>query len=1183
MERVLYRLSIKSFIILVCFLCVTQSALATTVVRPSDVDMIVGARAIVRGKVLSVGSAFDEHGNIYTYTTVRVKEVLKGQISERRIVIKESGGQVGEQGSVVFGTPQFTRGEKVLLYLDTWKDGSLRVHQMFLGKFSIVQDERTGEETAIRSEPDGHVAVLHSNSSDPITDRMELSAYLKMLRGGLIANAERSQQFEETYYGKTPLLPQPPEYRGLSDRGDIHPDFVLINSQHPRWFEPDTGEPVTFMVNPDGAPNGNIMADVTAAMNAWSTVPGCALQVANGGAQSVCAPTFGLNTIIFNACDGRWAPAPGCAGILALGGLGWTGTTKVVNGTTFHQAVAGFVSVNPNALCNFNDPCNVREMLTHEIGHALGLGHSLDAAATMFGIAHFDGRCASLRPDDVNGITFIYPATGGGPGPLTVATSVLAGGTPNTAYNQTLIATGGTQPYSWSLVPGQGTLPPGLSLSASGAITGTPTTNGTSNFTVKVTDNAGATAQKALAITIADAAVPLNSQFISQTVPTSIQPSGVFNVNMKFLNTGTRTWSGGSYFFASQNPPLNTTWGGNGVNLGAFSVGPGQTMDVNFTAQAPPTPGNYNFQWQMYENGGAGFFGQVSTNVVIQVGAPAAPTDGAAFVSQTVPTSMNSGQTYNVSVTMSNTGTSTWAAGTYYLSSQNPLGNNTWGLNRVNLASSVSPNAQAVFTFSVTAPSTPGTYNFQWQMVGAGASLFGTASSNVAVTVSGGSGGSPPIKLTGNPFGTSPAWTPGREFDKASDGNVSTIFDYAFESGGYTGIDLGAAANARRIVKIRFFPRSDWPGGPGRMVGSRFQGSNSSNSSGYVDLFTVSTAPGLNSWVDVTITDQTAYRYLRYLSPEGGYCNIAEIEFYTDTTAPPPPPPPDPGPQPIKVTGTAFGTGPPWAVGREFDKAFDNNTSTIFDYAFANGGYTGLDLGSAANARRIVKIRFFPRSDWPGGPGRMVGGRFQGSNTSNNSGFVDLYTVTAPPSLGNWVEVTVSDLTAYRYLRYLSPDASWGNVAEIEFYTDSSAPPGPTPIKLAGTSFGTNPPWTPGREFDKAFDGNTSTIFDYAFANGAYTGIDLGSANAKKIVKIRFFPRSDFSGGGARMLGGKFQGSNAGSNSGFVDLHVVTSTPALGNWIEVTISDQTAYRYLRYVSPDGGYGNVAEIEFYTDQ
>jgi 5'-nucleotidase len=55
------------------------------------------------------------------------------------------------------------------------------------------------------------------------------------------------------------------------------------------------------------------------------------------------------------------------------------------------------------------------------------------------------------------------------------------------AYVGTLTAAGGKTPYSWSLAGGS--LPTGLTLYASGKITGTPTVAGTSTFTVKVTDS----------------------------------------------------------------------------------------------------------------------------------------------------------------------------------------------------------------------------------------------------------------------------------------------------------------------------------------------------------------------------------------------------------------------------------------------------------------------------------------------------------------------------------------------------------------------------------------------------------------------------------------------------------------------------------------------------------------------
>jgi hypothetical protein len=87
---------------------------------------------------------------------------------------------------------------------------------------------------------------------------------------------------------------------------------------------------------------------------------------------------------------------------------------------------------------------------------------------------------------------------------------------------------------------------------------------------------------------------------------------------------------------------------------------------------------------------------------------------------------------------MKNTGTNTWTTEQYQLGSQNPQDNTTWGLSRVALPSAVEPGAEVSFDFNITAPSTPGTYNFQWRMVHAEQGTdtwFGQLSDNVAITV----------------------------------------------------------------------------------------------------------------------------------------------------------------------------------------------------------------------------------------------------------------------------------------------------------------------------------------------------------------------------------------------------------------------------------------------------------------
>ena len=104
------------------------------------------------------------------------------------------------------------------------------------------------------------------------------------------------------------------------------------------------------------------------------------------------------------------------------------------------------------------------------------------------------------------------------PAVLTITTTSLPNGTVNQAYNRPVQASGGTPPLTWNIVAGAGTLPPGLNLNqTTGAISGTPTTAGTSSFTVRVADARGQSDIQALSITIGTAPPPPNPPNITTT------------------------------------------------------------------------------------------------------------------------------------------------------------------------------------------------------------------------------------------------------------------------------------------------------------------------------------------------------------------------------------------------------------------------------------------------------------------------------------------------------------------------------------------------------------------------------------------------------------------------------------------------------------------------------------------
>jgi len=93
-----------------------------------------------------------------------------------------------------------------------------------------------------------------------------------------------------------------------------------------------------------------------------------------------------------------------------------------------------------------------------------------------------------------------------------VSTTTLPGGTSGVVFTAQLQGTGGTTPYTWGLAPGSGPLPPGLGefsaacncwvVPSGGLISGTPTTPGTFNFTVLMTDASNQSVTQDLSITI---------------------------------------------------------------------------------------------------------------------------------------------------------------------------------------------------------------------------------------------------------------------------------------------------------------------------------------------------------------------------------------------------------------------------------------------------------------------------------------------------------------------------------------------------------------------------------------------------------------------------------------------------------------------------------------------------------
>lgn len=141
---------------------------------------------------------------------------------------------------------------------------------------------------------------------------------------------------------------------------------------------------------------------------------------------------------------------------------------------------------------------------------------------------------------------------GGSGGGLAINTAGLPNGALNLAYNATIEATPSLATYTWSY---SGTLPPGLTLDTSSTtytttLSGTPTADGTYNFTVEVSV-AGDSASRAYTVDVAASGFPPGVSVTDVTVDNTVRVNGVKKLG---LNLGGHSRWGAAKILKNQLP-----------------------------------------------------------------------------------------------------------------------------------------------------------------------------------------------------------------------------------------------------------------------------------------------------------------------------------------------------------------------------------------------------------------------------------------------------------------------------------------------------------------------------------------------------------------------------------------------------------------------------------------------------
>lgn len=415
----MYRFAVAFVLLSLLF---TAAAQATTIVLPTDAQLIAKTPVIVEGTVHST-RAVDRAGAIWTETSIDVTRTLRGDVSGS-ITVAEIGGEVGDRVTKVFGSPEFNVGEHVLLFLAPER-GELRTVDLFVGKFTRGTTE-DGRELWLRSDSDQPVRLVDGSFRPLKLPNMQRDAagfetFVRDRVRGAAGNFD--------YFIENPALARAPRSRNSGELGGISADFTLIGEPTVyRWFMFDRGEAAQWVSHgtQPGYGDGGI-SEVKTALSAWTGYAGAKILYSYAGAASGSpaglSRTNGVNEVLLNdplsEITGTFNSSTG--GVVGQGGFNgvrsggnWTapfaadaahpgGTLRAIEIVEANLTIQDGVSP-----ANRISSTRLAEIVSHEFGHTLGFGHSDDGTALMY--SSVTGAGPSLRADDQLAARWLYPS-----------------------------------------------------------------------------------------------------------------------------------------------------------------------------------------------------------------------------------------------------------------------------------------------------------------------------------------------------------------------------------------------------------------------------------------------------------------------------------------------------------------------------------------------------------------------------------------------------------------------------------------------------------------------------------------------------------------------------------------------------------------------------------------------------
>ena len=392
---------------------------ATSFVRVADGDLVDQASVIA--EVVVSGSDYSLTPTMpVTDYRVEATRVLRGDLPGSTVIVRVHGGQTADGlGLKIYGAPAFRVGERALLFLRPATDGTYRILHVVQGAFRVV--ESAGRAYAVHDFGEAEEVELEGRSLAAEGPR-DLDQFSRWIESRLAGESRPADYFVRDL----PLL------SAITARYTL---LTTSNGFNMRWDAFDASQNVTFVAHSAGQPGrtGGGFDDLQTAINAWNDDGVTNIRYRYGGTTTVTAGfnNFdGINAVVWDNLDnaGGFDEVFSCStgGTLAIGGPWFSTSTRHTKfGRQFVTIQGADVVTNKGLECWINNFRRLEEVLTHELGHTLGLGHSCgdDSSgscdtntkneAVMRAQAHGDNRGASLRSDDLAAINALY-GTGSG-------------------------------------------------------------------------------------------------------------------------------------------------------------------------------------------------------------------------------------------------------------------------------------------------------------------------------------------------------------------------------------------------------------------------------------------------------------------------------------------------------------------------------------------------------------------------------------------------------------------------------------------------------------------------------------------------------------------------------------------------------------------------------------------------